>query len=857
MSKIVSVQGIGNLEFPDNTDPKIIDTVVKRLLGIKEPQQKKGFLENWFPSVKRTGEIYQQETQQGMDAIKKMVEQPTGKSVLQGGLGALQFFGAPLTAFAKGIVREPIEQIPKALGAPQGVTNFIGELAEQATYFVPYGGLVKKAIDAPKTVLEAGIKVASESLPKQAKSVKKKLEFPPETSDEAIAKATAETPPTKQVLTENTVGEVIESVKEAVKQKWNPFGEKRITQEIIDYMTTRPQEIEPILQKYGMSFDDLIAQVKATETTSGKELQKLSVLAKEVYKTYSNNPKLKEQAQKLLSELPEPTTMDKFMDGFKKLENVRRALLVSQVTTTMRNIASQTGRLVLGSIDDAFQGMLTGVTSGEGIIQSGKQALKGLGDGLDTWTAFLNQFKPSQREKLIGLLDADHALKAKAMMYGSPIQDVILGNGLAKWVNTLNRTQEFFFRDIAFETRLLKNLDKAGVKGGLKGIDPQNIPPVVLEDAANHALEMTFAAMPKSQFGKQWVQMMSNPVFTSLLNPFPRFLWGNAMPFLKDFSPLGFIKAASPKTMAQLASNKPETFAKAASRATIGTILINTALMARNNESVGGEKWYEIKSGDKRIDVRPFAPLSSYLFIAEAMSNPDRIKPADYAQALLSLNRIAGTGLVLTDVIRGKKFQTFMSTMNKLAGEYLGGFTTPVRTFKDIYSVIDPQEAIIRDVRENEFIGPTQRNIPELSQQLPAAFSPLKQGPMKTETPILRQMSGLSIRTKNVGEKEFDRLNFDMSKIYPRTGLPEADRIISKNMSPLMETVMPMLVQNEQYKKMSDGMKKVLLSGIVKEIRDEAKKALIKEKPDLYNKILTQKIPDDLKEVLKEQGFIQ
>ena len=72
-----------------------------------------------------------------------------------------------------------------------------------------------------------------------------------------------------------------------------------------------------------------------------------------------------------------------------------------------------------------------------------------------------------------------------------------------------------------------------------------------------------------------------------------------------------------------------------------------------------------------------------------------------------------------------------------------------------------------------------------------------------------------------------------------------------------METVMPMLVQNEQYKKMSDGMKKVLLGEIVKEIRDEAKKALIKEKPDLYNKILTQKIPDDLKEVLKEQGFIQ
>ena len=59
---IVQVEGIGNLEFPDGTDQKVIDGVVKRRLGVEEPQAKGGFLDTWFPSIKRTGEIYQQET---------------------------------------------------------------------------------------------------------------------------------------------------------------------------------------------------------------------------------------------------------------------------------------------------------------------------------------------------------------------------------------------------------------------------------------------------------------------------------------------------------------------------------------------------------------------------------------------------------------------------------------------------------------------------------------------------------------------------------------------------------------------------------------------------------------------------
>jgi hypothetical protein len=368
------------------------------------------------------------------------------------------------------------------------------------------------------------------------------------------------------------------------------------------------------------------------------------------------------------------------------------------------------------------------------------------------------------------------------------------------------------------------------------------------------ALEMTFAAMPKSKFGRDFVKSMTNPIFTSLLNPFPRFLYGNALPFLKEFSPIGFLDALKPSVMADLASGEVDKFAKAASRATIGTIMLNTANHIRNSD-MAGERWYEIKVGDKTYDTRAFAPLTTYLFIAEAMQNPERIKSSDIASAMLSLNRVAGTGLVLTDVLRGKKLETVMKPLEKLAGEYVGSFSTPARTVKDIYSAIDPEEAIIRDIRDSEFLGPTLRNIPEVSQRLPEAISPLKTEPMKTESPLLRQFTGLSHRVKNAIETELDAIDIDKSVVYPKTGIPEADREIATLMAPKVEKVASALLSAPKYQRLDNQTKRVVWWSEYNERKSEPSNEYAKQDPKMAARIKVERIPDIVNQLIKSKGF--
>ncbi len=851
----VQIEGVGIVEFPDNTPEEIIDKAIKRDYFPEKLEAKKPtFMGKYLPSVKRTGEIYNQEVSQGAQAMSKMLENPTGRNIIGGVLGAGQYLLSPLTAGAKGLVGEPEEQWLNTLGFPESVSKFGGSLAENAAYMIPYGSLVKQAMNVPK-VISGGMKTTETLIPKITEKVPKEaLKFPEEMNPNIISEVTTPISQTqKAILREDVVGDVIKAVKEPVSLTWEATGKKRITQEVVDYLMQNKAQIPATLEKYQLSGEQFAAHIKETMSTSGRQLGQMGNWAKEISKQFQT-PQMKQLAEFMEKDLPEMPLMDTVANVAKKIENVRRATLVSQTATTVRNAISQFKRLTLDSVDSAFQGAMKGALGEKGFVVGNKQGimstLRGFGEGLDTWTATINRFKPKEREALTNLLEADNAIKAKSKIFTTPVQDVVLTQKVTKLLNTFNTAQEYFFRNIAFEAKLNQLLKSAGVKGGIKGVKPTDIPEEMFNKAADHSLEMTFTAMPKSKFGRDWVKMNTNPVMTALLNPFPRFLWGNALPFLKNFSPISFLEAINPKTVAEIASGNPEKFAKAISRATLGTIMLNTAIKIRSDPNLGGEKWYEIKVGNRRLDTRAFAPFSSYLFLAESMTNPENIKPADFASALLSLNRIGGTGLILTDIIRGKKAETVVNTLSRLGGEYLGSFSTPFRTIKDLYSAIDPEEAKIRDVREKELVGPTMRNIPGISQTLPVAVSPLQRKEIETETPVLRQLTGLSLKNKTAIQKEIDTLNLDSSAYMPRSGIPEADREISRYMGPMVEDNVGKLLSSPFYKNQKEPTKRLLLGLFFKEMKEQARNELIKNKPDLAIKVQIKRQPEDIKTIL-------
>jgi len=438
-------------------------------------------------------------------------------------------------------------------------------------------------------------------------------------------------------------------------------------------------------------------------------------------------------------------------------------------------------------------------------------------------------------------------------MFTTPVQDVVLTGKISKTLNYFNTTQEYFFRNIAFEAKLRNFARQGGIDfNSLKAVD---IPEKMLAESAEHALRMTYAAMPKSNFGKEWVRAMTNPVITALVNPFPRFLWGNALPFLYRFSPIGFLEAARPSVIADIVGGNPAKFTKAISQATIGTTMLNMGFYVRNSK-YAGERWYEIKVGDKRIDTRAFAPFSTYLFLAEAIQNPEKIKAADFGSALLSLNRIGGTGLVLADIMQSKDAATTISYLKRVGGAWLSGFTVPVKTFKDLYTAVDPKEAIIRDTKGNELFGPIQQNIPILSQKSPRAVTPLQTGDIRTETPLLRQFTGLSYRTKNALQKEVDTIQLPYNKIYPRTGDAKSDRMVSAVMANILEKAYPLLESKTNYLKMDEPTRRILLGQLFSDTKAQARLIIMKQYPEIGAKIKIDSIPGDIKSILQSRGIL-
>ena len=67
-------------------------------------------------------------------------------------------------------------------------------------------------------------------------------------------------------------------------------------------------------------------------------------------------------------------------------------------------------------------------------------------------------------------------------------------NRYARFINSANILQERFFRRVAFQARLDKNLKEKNFPD-INTIDPKKIPAELLDDAVQHALDISFASI--------------------------------------------------------------------------------------------------------------------------------------------------------------------------------------------------------------------------------------------------------------------------------------------------------------------------------------------------------------------------
>lgn len=591
------------------------------------------------------------------------------------------------------------------------------------------------------------------------------------------------------------------------------------------------------LRASGMTPAQFAHYFKQTTTTSARNLNVLSQLKRKILEDAGDLP------DDLIGLLEiKLSNWEIIKRGIRTVEGKRRGLLVPQLATAMRNLFSQGQRYSINVLDDALQGVLN-------VKQEGAQ--KAFTPLFEDFAAVVRRFKPQGRQNLERILDQDPI--GKVQLLSTPVQDVVLSDKVIRILNTANTMQEKMFRKLAFDAKVNAEMRIRGLD--VKGEVPQDI----IEAGVQHALDLTYANAPeKGTFGKAVVNAYKElPFLTALGTPFPRF-WANSMKFLYEFNPTGFLSLLSPSTRQQIAAN-PKIASKIISRAMIGTTMLGAAVALRSSK-YAGEKWYEIKVGNETYDCRAYAPISQYLFLADLL-NPEKrekLDPVDYAQATISVSRIAGTGLVLADLLRAKDPATGLEFAKRFAGAYIGGFTVPFRMLKDFIAGADESQKYSADTKEQGLSGPAISNIPYGNLLYNKTPKVVGEGYLKTERPVMRQLTGLTPKAKVPAEAELDRLGIPYFELGPKSGNAQIDNKMTEYIQEPLTKAITGLLSDPNYQAMDDENKIATIKEIAKQVRAEvgsyfeelkqlAKVQKQENKKSLGNYLMTRELPTKMR----------
>jgi hypothetical protein len=690
----------------------------------------------------------------------------------------------------------------------------------------------------------------------------------PSTPEEAAEKIVIQSE--KGRMNSRDVGEAVGVVLDAAKK--DPGNEilndtkKRMFKRLGEYLLVDcdPAVIEGLASKQGMTVAEYVTKLQGEVSEGARTLNQLSRMSKSLRMAFEDNPEVMAAMDKV--NLDKLSFIERYIwRPYRKADNVRRQLLITQLATTARNIWSQGARVAVDVFDDAVYGII-GLSRGEG-----KQAF---GELLEDFGALYRRMTPQGRQRFESLMNRFDDINLE--MLGDNISDVALSKKALRYLNSLNRMQEHYFRRVAFDARLTALTKK-------HGLDPlkDNVPDWILKDSFEHAMEMTFQAS-----GGKLAQAMRHaysdlPILTTV-NPFPRF-WANSINFLLDFGPLGFARAGV------MASKKGMTdeVVRTMSRATVGTMMIGAAWQLRNSD-LAGPKYYLIKTGknkngdDTFMDTRSFSPFSTYLAFGEMLKGEKSTMTAgDMIQAFIGINRIAGTGLALLDVFKeqigGRKTGEAMSDTTKrvmadVVAQFVGGYTVPLKTIKDALGAIDPSQAtlqstkvdlesggaktMLRPALSNVPYGNKVNDIPGMEGTVVPSTSITRTDKIRAENPLSRQLTGISLQTRTPLEQEIDKLAID--NLSPRTGTPEVDRLMMREIAQAGFVDEGNELIESEYYKFLDPQERIaeirkLANGYRAEVRDEVKF-------DVYNNILSRKksAMDRYKYILKlvEKGRV-
>jgi len=542
----------------------------------------------------------------------------------------------------------------------------------------------------------------------------------------------------------------------------------------------------------------------------------------------------------------------------RSLDSLRLAAMTSQTATTVRNTVSG---FVRAGIDTATRGLDRGIDAGISVV-TGRTIRQAPNE--DIFAVAYGLVNKKETDAIETMFKTGFYKKASQMF--RELQDVpgvdggkqMRMRGFARELNALNTLSDNMFKRVAFSAGLKRGLNELytqQLRAGKKvSADDYNLREIirrgdfasffskedtkgVLDKAVKDALYFTYQRSPDNPVTRAFIQGIHKyPFLTTSIVPFPRFI-ANAMRFTYEYSPL-YIYEGAKRSLFRDESNYEEI-----SKALVGTGILAGAMVFRNSE-YAGENWWEGKTSDgKTFDMRPFFPAAPYLFVADLINRGikgdpimgDRSFITDAIQALSGTQFRAGFGIYAIDSALKDIFRDDIDAYSKAAtigtnfgANIINTFTIPVTLGQDMYNTfLSPDdERIVREMKAsvdgwddifNLTMNKALARIPAnyaLEKMLSDSLGtetreiyqvPTREEPLRRTTPISRQTFGILLNErKNFLESEMARLKISKRILSQRTGVPEADTLISTLIGEYAtDYIVPQMMKSKKYKEMS------------------------------------------------------
>ena len=421
-------------------------------------------------------------------------------------------------------------------------------------------------------------------------------------------------------------------------------------------------EMNDVLAKYGLNFDQYVLVVVGSGSEAGKTLSKLSQLKR------SGSFKVDEVKTRELER-----NQSAIVQTWRRIENIRRGSMTSMFKTAVRNFQSGMIRAPMEALENVFDTTMLSMSNefnkkSDRILIS--KALRASGKGVQTfvspsqWAGSLAPLKriyltPVASKQLTDIMlnndkfsDQFKALqnnvneyrKASGAGKGGAVDTVLSGaESVVDVLQVPNRIQEYVIRRGVFTgemERLLKrdwginlleemeNGNWADIMANASSMRPKGARSIddIVDEATKRALDVTYAKAPDVPAFKTASDFLSRTGLTAVTTPFPRFL-ANSTELLGQYSAGAF----NPAMKRILGYKKGPLDAKDRqniSRNISGLLLIHSMYQYRTSEGAPADfkqiEGYDRITGENTvIDITAQFPLRQVAWIAEAMKRLD------------------------------------------------------------------------------------------------------------------------------------------------------------------------------------------------------------------------------------------